>query len=61
MKSLCQYEKKNILKSVPLSHAAVYPLRLQLQNVQHVLKVFNEKVVAVLKLKDTYETSSFIQ
>ena len=56
VKSIHQYEKENILKSIPLSHAAVYPSSLQLQNVQNVLKVFNEKVVAALKLKGAYET-----
>ena len=61
MKNLHQAEKDNILKSTPLSCAAVCPSRLQLQNVQHVLRVFNEKVVAALKLQGSSETATFIQ
>lgn len=61
VKNLYQAEKDNILKSTPLSFAAICPSRLQLQNVQHVLRIFNEKVVAALKLQGAFETATFIQ
>ena len=44
-----------------LTQAAVNPSKLQLQNVQHVLRVFNDKVVAALKLQGCHETATFIQ
>lgn len=53
-------EKESILKTSPLTQAAVKPSKLQLQNVQHVLKVFNEKVVAALKLQGCKDTAAFI-
>lgn len=61
VKTLYDAEKGNILKTSPLTDASVRPSKLQLQNVQHVLKVFNEKVVAALKLQGCYETAEFIQ
>ena len=53
-------EKDNILKTTPLTQSAVYPSKLQLQNVKHVLRVFNDKVVAALHLKGCVQTASFI-
>lgn len=53
-------ERDNILKTTPLTFASVYPSQLQLQNVQHVLKVFNEKVVAALHLIKKHDTANFI-
>jgi len=61
VKKLYVAEKDSILKTSPLTEAAVHPSKLQLQNVQHVLKVFNEKVVAALKLQGCHDTASFIQ
>ena len=58
---LYEEEKDHILKTTTLTRAAVYPSRLQLQNVQHVLKVFNEKVVAALRLKGCDGTADFIE
>ncbi len=54
-------EKDSILKTSPLTYASVFPSKLQLQNVQHVLKVFNEKVVAALRLMKKDGTADFIQ
>ena len=54
-------EKGSILKTTSLTQAAVHPSKLQLQSVQHVLKVFNEKVVAALRLKKYDATADFIQ
>ena len=53
-------ERANALKTASLTHSAVFPSKLQLQNVQHVLRVFNEKVVAGLRLKGKHETADFI-
>ena len=61
VRALYESEKNNILKTTSLTFASVYPSRLQLQNVQHVLKVFNDKVVAALRLQGAYDTASFIQ
>lgn len=61
VRRIYEEEKNSILKTTPLTSAAVNPSRLQLQNVQHVLKVFNDKVVAALKLGGCHETAAFIQ
>lgn len=61
VRELYKEEKNNILKTTPLTQTAVNPSRLQLQNVQHVLRVFNDKVVAALRLKGASETANFIQ
>ena len=61
VKSLYLLEKENILKTTPLTHSSVFPSKLQLQNVKHVLKVFNEKVVGGLKLQGSTETADFVQ
>ena len=54
-------EKGNILKTTTLTRASVYPTKLQLQNVQHVLKVFNEKVVATLRINKRDDTADFVE
>ena len=54
-------EKDSIIKMTPLTLASVAPSKLQLQNVQHVLKVFNDKVCAALTLKKREETANFLQ
>ena len=54
-------EKDNILKTTPLNYSSVYPSKLQLQNVQHVIRIFNEKVVAALRLRNKKATADFIQ
>ena len=61
VKELYEAEKDSILKTTPLTLSAVNPSKLQLQNVQHVLRVFNDKVVAALKLRGCHETAAFIQ
>ena len=61
VKKLYECEKNSILKTSPLTRASVFPSKLQLQNVQHVLKVFNEKVVAALKLQGCHATADFIE
>lgn len=58
---LYEEEKDSILKTTPLTQASVNPSRLQLQNVQHVLKVFNSKVVAALELRKLHDTALFIR
>ena len=61
VKRLYDEEKDSILKTTRLTQAAVNPSRLQLQNVQHVLRVFNDKVVAALTLRGCLETANFVQ
>ena len=58
---LYEEEKDSILKTTGLTKSAVYPSKLQLQNVKHVLKVFDAKVVAALKLRGYSDTASFIE
>ena len=60
VRALYATEKENILKTTLLTYASVYPSKLQLQNVQHVLNVFNEKVVAALRLMKKNDTADFI-
>ena len=60
VRKLYDAEKENLLKTSPLTNAAVRPSKLQLQNVQHVLKVFNEKVEAALRLQKCSNTADFI-
>ena len=61
VKKLYEAEKHSVLKTTPLTQASVLPSKLQLQNVQHVLKVFNEKVVAALRIQGSHDTADFIQ
>ena len=61
VKALYNREKDSILKSAPLTSSAVMPSKLQLQNVQHVLSVFNDRVIAALKFQGSHETADFIQ
>ena len=58
VKELYNSERK-YSNDCPLTQCAVNPS--QLQNVQHVLQVFNYKVVASLKIKECQETANFIQ
>ena len=60
VRELYAAEKDNILKTTPLTYASVYPSKLQLQNVKHVLRVFNEKVVAALHVHKKHDTANFI-
>ena len=57
---LYEKEKNNILKALPLTLSSVYPSRLQLQNVQHVIKVFNDKVIAALRVENKVHTANFM-
>ena len=61
VQELYEAEKNSILKATCLTSSSVYPTRLQLQNVGHVLKVFDDRVVAGLKLQNKMETANFIQ
>ena len=61
IRKLYDAEKENLLKTSTLTDAAVRPSKLQLQNVQHVLKVFNNKVEAALRLQKCGDTTDFIQ
>ena len=61
VRKLYDAEKENLLKISPLTDAAcsidVRPSKLQLQNVQHVLKVFNDKDEAALRLQKCYDAA----
>ena len=61
VRKLYDAEKANLLKTSPLTDAAVRLSKLQLQNVQHVLKVFNDKLEAALRLQKCGDTADFIQ
>ena len=61
VRKLYDAEKENLLKNSPLTNAAVRPSKFQLQNVQHELKVFNDKVEAALRLQKCGNTADFIQ
>lgn len=61
VKQLYEDEKEGILKTTPLTQASITPSKLQLQNVQHVLRVFNEKVVGAFKMRGCIETASVIE
>ena len=54
-------QKDSILRPTPLTFSSVYPSKLQLQNVQHVLNVFNEKVIAALRRVNKHDTANFIE
>ncbi|GFO25068.1 polyphosphoinositide phosphatase [Plakobranchus ocellatus] len=54
-------QRNNILNTFPLTDADVRPSRFQLQNVYHVLKVFNEKAVAALRVQGCEDTANLIQ
>ena len=60
VKALYEVEKDIILKTTLLMCASIFPSHLQLQNVKHVLNVFNERVVAAHCLRRDVETE-FIQ
>ena len=61
VRKLYDAEKENLLKTSPLTDAAVRLSKLQVQNVQHVLKVFNDKVEAALRLQKRGDTADIIQ
>ena len=54
-------EKESVLKTTTLTSSSVYPTRLQLQNVSHVLRVINDRTVAALRLRGKHQTADFIQ
>ena len=43
-------QKKRATNKMLGDHASVFPFKLQVQSDQHILKVFNEKIVAGLKI-----------
>ena len=61
IRELYNAEKGSIFKTTPLVFSAVYPSRLQLQNVKHVCKVFHDKVVAALRISNKADTASVVQ
>ena len=61
IQDLYENEQSNILKTTPLTRSSVYPSRLQLQNVQHVIRVMNDQVVAALKINGKEETAQVIE
>ena len=61
IQALYETEKGSILKSTPLTSSSVYPSRLQLQSVQLVVNVFNDKVVSALRLEGKNETADFVE
>jgi len=61
VKQLYEAEEHSVLKTTPLTRASVCPSRLQLQSVQHVLKIVNEKVVAALRIQGSHDTAAFIE
>ena len=61
VRKLYDAEKENLLKTLPMTDAAVRPSKLQLHNVQHVLKIFNNKVEASFRLQKCGDTADFIQ
>ncbi|KAF2354157.1 hypothetical protein FHG87_015084 [Trinorchestia longiramus] len=61
VKELYESERGSILTTTTLTQFAVNPSQFQLQNVQYVSKVFNDKVVASLKLRGCRDTAKFIQ
>ena len=61
VRKLYDAEKENLLKTSLLTNATVRPSKLQLRNVQHVLKVFNNKVEAALRLQKCGDTADIIQ
>ncbi|KAF2346377.1 OTU domain, partial [Trinorchestia longiramus] len=58
VKELYESEKGSILTTTTLTQFTVNPSRLQLENVPYVLKVFNDKVVASLKIRGCCDTES---
>ena len=62
LESCIESKKINcILKTNPRTQFVVNPSRFQLQNVKHVLKDFNEKVFASLKLRGCHDIVNFIK
>lgn len=61
VKSLYKSESGSILKCTPLTRSSVYPNRLELQNVQLALRVFNEKVISALRKNGFESTAAFIR
>lgn len=59
IRELYRTERDNILKSTRLTHDSVFPNALQLQNVDHVLRVFDKRVVAALRISGAHETALF--
>ncbi len=61
VQALYKTEQSSILKSTPLTSSSVYPSRLKFQDIQLVVKVFNEKVITALRLQKKHETANFMQ
>ena len=61
VQELYEEEKHNIFRTTSLTSCSVYPSRLELQNVKHVVRVFCDQVVASLRLQNKMETAHFIE
>ncbi|KAF2348352.1 hypothetical protein FHG87_020892 [Trinorchestia longiramus] len=61
VKELYESENGSILTTTTLTQFTVNLSRLLLQNVQYILKIFNDNVVASLKLRGCRDTAKFIQ
>ena len=63
VRALYLTERDNILKTTRLTYeySSVFPNSLQLQNVDHVLRVFDKRVVAALRIAGSHETAEFIE
>ena len=60
VQELYESEKDSFLKTTTLNYSSVYPSRLQLQNVKHVMNVFSDKVVSSLRMQGKHETAEFM-
>ena len=61
MKDLSMAEKDSILKTTTLRKFSICPSKLHMQNVQLVVKVFNSKVAAALRVQGAMETANLVQ
>ena len=54
-------QESNIVKTHTLDYATLYPNNFEKQKVQLVANVFNEKIVACLKMNGKYDTATFVE
>jgi hypothetical protein len=59
--NLLKSEKESVVRLTELSQASCYPSPLQRQKVSLVLKVFNEKTVAALRLRGKEATAAVLE
>ena len=58
---LYKLEERNIVKMHTLDYATLYPNNFEKQKVQLVANVFNEKIVALLKMNGMHDTATFVE